>query len=98
MADTKEKDANVTVDIRKEIDIITDSESTTSSSFEKNPFLDPVVAEHYREVYEKAQYECRSAFDPEFEWEPQEEKKLAYQKVGFSCCIYGMFDVPQFAS
>jgi len=29
----------------------------------KSPFSDPDVAAHYASLYEKAQYECRHAFD-----------------------------------
>jgi hypothetical protein len=43
---------------------------------QKNPFLDPDVAAHWRAVYEKSQYECRSQFDPRFTWTEEEEKML----------------------
>ncbi|KAK6458391.1 putative allantoate permease [Scheffersomyces xylosifermentans] len=85
----KEKEVDVTIDVQKE-DIATDTESTTSSSYEKNPFLDPIVAEHYRELYENSKYECRAAFDPNFEWEEQEEKKLIRKldfRVAFTACL-----------
>ncbi|CDO95758.1 unnamed protein product [Kluyveromyces dobzhanskii CBS 2104] len=42
----------------------------------ENPFSDPQIAEYYRGVYEESKYESRSAFDPEFTWEKDEEKKL----------------------
>ncbi|CCE83302.1 Piso0_003877 [Millerozyma farinosa CBS 7064] len=64
-----------------------DLESKTSS---QNPFADPNVAEYYRNLYEKCEYECRSVFDPEFEWEPEEEKKLLKKldiRVALSACI-----------
>lgn len=31
-------------------------------------FKDPEVAQHYREIYEKATYEGRNHFDPDFTW------------------------------
>ncbi|KAK6198066.1 putative allantoate permease [Scheffersomyces amazonensis] len=71
----------------------TDIESTTSSistNDSNNPFLDPVVAEHYRSVYENAKYECRGAFDPHFVWEPEEEKRILRKldfRVAFSACL-----------
>lgn len=55
-----------------------------------NPFKDPVIADYYRGLYEKTQYECRSAFDPEFEWTKEEEKKLIWKleyRVALSACI-----------
>ena len=42
----------------------------------KNPFADAKVAEHYRQVYDNAQYECRHVYNPDLEWTQVEEKKL----------------------
>lgn len=53
----------------------------------RNPFLDPKVADHYRSVYENAQYECRHVFDPELEWTPQEEKKIV-RKLDWHVCLW----------
>ncbi|KAL2884902.1 putative transporter YIL166C [Ceratocystis lukuohia] len=39
-------------------------------------FSSPSMAEYWREVYNKAQYENRHRFDPDFEWTADEEKKL----------------------
>lgn len=39
-------------------------------------FSDPVVAEHWRQIYEKAGYENRHRFDPTFSWSAEEEWKL----------------------
>lgn len=39
-------------------------------------FSDPKVAEYWRGVYEKANYECRHRFDPNATWSAEEEKKL----------------------
>lgn len=55
-----------------------------------NPFEDPVVAQYYRDLYEKSQYECRSAFDPDFTWTPEEERKLVRKldwRVTFTACL-----------
>lgn len=57
---------------------------------EKNPFSDPKVAEFYREVYESSQYECRSAFDPELEWTPAEEKRIV-RKLDYRVCAFACF-------
>jgi hypothetical protein len=39
-------------------------------------FAKPEVAEYWRGVYEKAQYEGRHRFDPDITWSAEEEKKL----------------------
>ena len=39
-------------------------------------FADPKVADYWRSVYDKAQYECRHRFDTELTWSAAEEKKL----------------------
>ncbi|KAK2615144.1 hypothetical protein N8I77_001920 [Diaporthe amygdali] len=55
--------------------------------FAANPFSDPAVAEHYRTVYEKAQYECRHAFDPDLEWSKEEERKLV-RRLDWHVCTW----------
>ncbi|KAI1085799.1 MFS general substrate transporter [Whalleya microplaca] len=45
-------------------------------------FSDPAVADHWRNVYEKARYENRHRFDPEYKWTAEEEKRLV-RKVDF---------------
>ncbi|EAW12293.1 putative MFS transporter [Aspergillus clavatus NRRL 1] len=52
-----------------------------------NPFADPEVAERYRLLYEKAQYECRHVFDPSMTWTPEEEKKLV-RKLDWHVCLW----------
>lgn len=59
----------------------------SEQDFPANPFLDPKVAEHYREVYESAQYECRHVFDPDLKWTPEEEKKLV-RKLDWRVCLW----------
>ncbi|KAK5994831.1 putative transporter [Cladobotryum mycophilum] len=39
-------------------------------------FSDPAVAEHWRGIYEKASYENRHRFDPDFKWTAEEEKRV----------------------
>lgn len=39
-------------------------------------FSDPNVADYWRGVYEKAQYEGRHRFDPTLTWSAEEERKL----------------------
>jgi len=51
--------------------IVADEDSDSSST---NIFSDPVVAAHYIGVYDRAQYECRHAFDPDVYWTKREEK------------------------
>lgn len=64
-----------------------DTRSGTDDSLAANPFADPAVAEHYRAVYEKAQYECRHAFDPELEWSRAEEKGLV-RRLDWHVCTW----------
>jgi hypothetical protein len=54
-----------------------------------NPFSDPAVAEHYRELYEKSQYESRGAFDPTLEWTKEEERKLI-RKLDWHVCLWAV--------
>lgn len=45
-------------------------------STDDHPFSDPAMATHWRQIYEKANYENRHRFDPEFTWTAEEEKRL----------------------
>ena len=68
------------------------STSSLSSYDENNPFSDPKVAQHYRELYEASGYESRSAFDPDLEWTQAEEKriirKLDWHVCAFACLAF----------
>lgn len=64
-----------------------DTRSATDDGLAANPFADPAVAEHYRAVYEKAQYECRHAFDPELEWSRAEERGLV-RRLDWHVCTW----------
>ncbi|KAM0697590.1 hypothetical protein Q7P36_002444 [Cladosporium allicinum] len=64
--------------------------SSEHSVDEKNPFSDPKVAEYYKGVYENSQYECRSAFDPDLEWTPAEEKRIV-RKLDARVCAFACF-------
>ncbi|CAI7587393.1 unnamed protein product [Penicillium manginii] len=57
------------------------------SSDSNNPFLDPDVAEYWRTVYEKAQYECRHVFDPALTWTAEEEKAIV-RKLDWRICLW----------
>lgn len=46
-------------------------------SVEPHIFTNPARADHWRDVYEKARYECRHRFDPSFQWSAQDEKRAA---------------------
>ena len=56
------------------VDVV-DSESLSSVE-SSHIFQDPTVAQRYRELYEKTQYECRHHFDPDFTWTEEEEAKV----------------------
>lgn len=56
---------------------------------EKNPFRDPTVAQHWRDVYEKSQYECRHVFDPSLSWSEEEERRLV-RKLDWRICLWAV--------
>lgn len=56
-------------------------------SYEKNPFLDEAVAEHWRQVYHDSQYECRHVFDPTLTWSEEEEKAII-RKLDWRVCLW----------
>jgi hypothetical protein len=58
-------------------------------STEKNPFADPETAEHWRQAYEKSQYECRHVFDPTLRWTEEEEKKIV-RKLDWRICLWAV--------
>ncbi|KAL0934148.1 allantoate permease [Colletotrichum truncatum] len=45
-------------------------------STEEHVFSDPSIADYWRKVYEKAQYENRHRFDPNYQWSAEDERKL----------------------
>lgn len=56
-----------------------DSLPLSEAELKANPFLDPNVAQTYRLIYEKAEYECREAFEPDLQWTAAEEKKVKHK-------------------
>jgi hypothetical protein len=56
---------------------------------EKNPFADPTIAEHWRRVYEKSQYECRHVYDPTLVWSEEEERRLV-RKLDWRVCLWAV--------
>ena len=56
---------------------------------EKNPFRDPKVAEHWKNVYEDCTYECRHVFDPSLTWSAEEEKRLI-RKIDWRVCLWAV--------
>ncbi|KAH8691994.1 putative pantothenate transporter [Talaromyces proteolyticus] len=61
--------------------------NTDISYSDKNPFLDPEVAEYWRLTYEKSQYECRHVFDPALTWSEEEERKLV-RRLDWRVCLW----------
>lgn len=53
-----------------------EQENKFLGSTKEHVFSDPSVADYWREKYEKAGYENRHRFDPEFQWGADEEKRL----------------------
>ncbi|ODQ67693.1 MFS general substrate transporter [Nadsonia fulvescens var. elongata DSM 6958] len=67
-----------------------DGQIILNQKFEKeneNIFKDPQVAKFFENLYEESQYECRSEFDPDFEWTKEEEKKLL-RKLDWRVCLW----------
>lgn len=58
-----------------------DSGDESGSSSIEHPFSDPEIADRWRKVYEKAEYENRHRFDPSFTWTDGEEKKLVRKVI-----------------
>lgn len=56
-----------------------DSLPLSEVELKANPFLDPNVAQTYRLIYEKAEYECRDVFDPGLQWTAEEEKRVKWK-------------------
>lgn len=65
------------------------SEASEYADLTLNPFLDPVVAAHWRKVYEEADYECRAVFDPSVTWSEEEEKAII-RKIDFRACAWAI--------
>ncbi|RFN43801.1 hypothetical protein FIE12Z_11967 [Fusarium flagelliforme] len=64
-----------------------DSGDESAASSIEHPFSDPEIADRWRKVYEKAEYENRHRFDPSFTWTDHEEKKLV-RKIDFRICLW----------
>lgn len=76
--------------IKKDKEVTSVISVSSTETYVDNPFAEPKVAEYYRNLYEKTLYECRSAFDPDFNWEPEEEKQLIKKldyRVALTACI-----------
>lgn len=56
-----------------------DDEASLTSKELEHIFKDPAIADYYRQVYEKTNYECKDYFDPNYTWTPKEEKKLVWK-------------------
>lgn len=56
-------------------------------SYHDHVFKDPQIAEYWRNVYEKAQYEGRHRFDPNLTWSATEEKKLKRKVRKLACLV-----------
>lgn len=71
--------------------------SSDEESISSNPFLDQKVAEHYRSLYNKAEYECRHVFDPTLEWTKEEEKavvrKVDWHVATWACIMFFALNV-----
>jgi hypothetical protein len=66
-----------------------DSLPLSEAELKANPFLDSNVAQTYRLIYEKAEYECREAFDPDLTWTSAEEKRVKW-KMDLTITMWSM--------
>lgn len=66
-----------------------DSALESGHSTKTNPFADPVVADRWRDVYEKASYEARHVFDPNLTWSAEEERRLV-RKLDWHVCLWAV--------
>ncbi|CAM1510556.1 Fc.00g008910.m01.CDS01 [Cosmosporella sp. VM-42] len=64
-----------------------DSGHESSGSTDSHVFSDPAVADYWVKKYEKAKYENRHRFDPNYTWTAQEEKKLV-RKIDFRITLW----------
>ncbi|RBR23350.1 uncharacterized protein FIESC28_03826 [Fusarium coffeatum] len=86
MAASQGRDATTKlVDVKDQSHVDSGDESAASSI--EHPFSDPEIADRWRKVYEKAEYENRHRFDPSFTWTDHEEKKLV-RKIDFRICLW----------
>lgn len=69
------------------VDVLSEDKELGGLSASSHVFQDPEVAEYYRQLYAKSGYECRHRYDPEFEWEPEEERKLVW-KLEYKVCLW----------
>ncbi|KAH7324436.1 major facilitator superfamily domain-containing protein [Stachybotrys elegans] len=72
------KDNSDSASVRDEPPVVAPSVQSEDGygSSSDHAFSDPVNADHWRKVYDQANYENRHRFDPQYTWTAQEEKKL----------------------
>ncbi|KAF2026888.1 MFS general substrate transporter [Setomelanomma holmii] len=65
-----------------------DNERSVQDVKGRHPFTDAATTQYWRDVYEKAQYEGRHRFDPDFTWTAEEEKKLV-RRLDWRITLWG---------
>lgn len=68
-------------------ELLVNNGAGTDSKERRNIFENKKIAEHFSELYEDAQYECRHLFQPDFEWDLKEEKKVI-RKLDWYVCFW----------
>lgn len=71
-----EKQVPVTQNSDSGSDNASNTEIPSQGSHGDHVFSDRVTAQYWREVYERAKYEGRHRFDPNYTWTAAEEKRL----------------------
>ncbi|KAL6908615.1 major facilitator superfamily domain-containing protein [Trichoderma evansii] len=86
---TEEVTSSINESTTSSAQLLSDVPASEESGYDekKNPFRDPAVAQHWSEVYEKAQYECRHVFDPSLSWSEEEERRLV-RKLDWRICLW----------
>ncbi|KAF9875932.1 allantoate permease [Colletotrichum karsti] len=75
-AETKDVSTSQSQATETSVSSLREASAATLGSTDDHIFTDPSIADYWRKVYEKAEYENRHRFDPSYQWSAEEEKKL----------------------
>ncbi|KAJ4372801.1 hypothetical protein N0V86_008167 [Didymella sp. IMI 355093] len=72
---------------------LSNPERPSHGSYEDHPFSNPAIAQHWRDVYDKAEYEGRHRFDPEYTWTAEEERRLDFRITLWAWMMFVSLDL-----